>query len=177
MRTRSERRASGHHGLHQLMHDPVDIRRPSIASSRASIVATTTGNCWRVEPWSTPWTRWMTSKPGARRNAGLVWAMLARTRSLDELGGARRYRDLLAHAVPLAVELRHEPILIAGDGDEMVCSCGRCSALGYGSAAVDVVGGALFEDACPNEDPPKLTALTMMRVSGSRWPGVSSSIA
>jgi hypothetical protein len=70
--------------------------------------------------------------------------------------------------VPLAVDLRHEPILVAGDGDEMVCGCGRCAALGYGSAAEDVVGGALFEDECPNEDPPKLTALTMMHVSGSR---------
>lgn len=111
------------------------------------------------------------------RNADLVWAMLARTRTLDELLAARRYRELLARAVPLAVDLRHEPILVAGDGDEMVCGCGRCAALGYGSADEDVVGGTLFEDECPNEDPPKLTALTMVHVSGSRWPGDNSSIA
>jgi hypothetical protein len=104
------------------------------------------------------------------RNAELVWAMLARTPGLSELAAARRYRELLAHAVPLAVDLRHEPVLVAGDGDEMVCGCGRCSALGYGSVVEDVVGGALFEDECPNEEPPKLTALTMMHVPSWRWP-------
>jgi hypothetical protein len=96
--------------------------------------------------------------------------MLARVPRPDELAGARRYRDLLAHAVPLAVDLRHEPILAVGGGDEMVCGCGRCSALGYGNAAEDVVGGALFEDECPNEEPPKLTALVMMHVPSARWP-------
>jgi hypothetical protein len=34
----------------------------------------------------------------------------------------------------------------------------RCSALGYGDVTENVVGGALFEDECPNEEPPKLTA-------------------
>jgi hypothetical protein len=103
-------------------------------------------------------------------NAGVVWAMLARTPRLDEPAGARRYRELLAQAVPLAVALRHEPILAVGDGDQVVCGCGRCSALGYGSVAEDIVGGALFEDECPNEEPPNLTAMTMMHVPGSRWP-------
>lgn len=110
-------------------------------------------------------------------NAGVVWAMLARMSSRDELAEVRRYRELLAQVVPLAVDLRHEPFLAVGDGDEMVCGCGRCSALGYGSVAEDVVGGALFEDECPNEDTPKLTALTMMHVPSSRWPGDASSIA
>src|SRR6266542_1081994 len=54
-------------------------------------------------------------------NEGVAWAMLARVPRSDELAGARRYRDLLADAVPLAVDLRHEPILAVGDGDEMVC--------------------------------------------------------
>jgi hypothetical protein len=103
-------------------------------------------------------------------NEGIVWAMLARVPRRDELAGARRYRDLLTHAVPLAVDLRHEPSLAVGDGDEMVCGCGRCTALGYGNAADDIVGGALFEDPCPNEEPPTLTALAMMHVPGSRWP-------
>jgi hypothetical protein len=110
-------------------------------------------------------------------NSGVVWAMLARMPSLDELAGARRYHEMLADAVPVAVDLRHEPFLAVGDGDEMVCGCGRCSALGYGSVVKSVVGGTLFEDECPNEDPPKLTALTMMHVSGSRWLGDGSSIA
>jgi hypothetical protein len=99
-----------------------------------------------------------------------MWAMLARVARADEMAGARRYRSLLSLTVPVAVDLRHEPILALADGDEMVCSCGRCSALGYGNAAEDVVGGDLIEDECPNEEPPKLTALTMMHVSGSRWP-------
>jgi hypothetical protein len=103
-------------------------------------------------------------------NEGIVWAMLARVPRTDELARARRYRDLLAHAVPLAADLRHERILAIGDGDEMVCSCGRCSALGYGDAAEDVVGGALFEDECPNDEPPKLTALVMLHVPSARWP-------
>jgi hypothetical protein len=101
-------------------------------------------------------------------NEGIVWAVLARVPSTDALAEARRYRELLSHAVPLAVELRHEPILTIGDGDEMVCGCGRCSARGYGDAAEDLVGGALFKDECPNEEPPSLTALAMMYVSGSR---------
>jgi hypothetical protein len=46
-------------------------------------------------------------------NSGVVWAMLARMPSLDELAEARRYREMLADAVPLAVDLRHEPFLAA----------------------------------------------------------------
>jgi hypothetical protein len=79
--------------------------------------------------------------------------------------------------VALAVELRHEPILTIGDGDEMVCACGRCSALGYGDAPENVTGGALFEDECPNEEPPKLTALAMMHVPSSRWPSAGRGAA
>jgi hypothetical protein len=99
--------------------------------------------------------------------------MLARTPGLDELSAARRYRELLAQAVPLAVDLWHEPMLVVGDGDEMVCGCGRCPALGYGSAAEEVVGGTRFEDECPNEQPPTLTAMTMMHVASSRWEAAS----
>jgi hypothetical protein len=108
-------------------------------------------------------------------NEGVVWALLVRVCRPDALVGARRYRDLLARTVPLAVELQHEPILAVGDGHELVCTCGRCSALGYGDAAENVVGGGLFEDECPNEEPPKLTALVMMHVPSSRWPRDSPS--
>jgi hypothetical protein len=103
-------------------------------------------------------------------NEGIVWARLAGVCRPDALVGARGYRDLLARTVPLAVELRHEPILAVRDGDEIVCTCGRCSAVGYGNATEDVVGGGLFEDECPNEEPPKLTAMTMMHVPGSHRP-------
>jgi hypothetical protein len=54
------------------------------------------------------------------------------------------------------------------DGDEVICACDRCSALGYGDTAEDVVGGELFEDECPGEEPPKLRALSY--VAGSRRP-------
>jgi hypothetical protein len=58
------------------------------------------------------------------------------------------------------------------DGDEVICACERCNALGYGDTAEDIVGGALFEDECLNEEPPKLTAMSMMYVPSShrsRW--------
>ena len=89
----------------------------------------------------------------------------------------RRYRELLRRTVPLAVELRHEPSIAVWDGDEVVCACDRCSAVGYGDAADDVVGGALFEGECPNEKPPALTALAMMHASRSRWPSDSRGVA
>ena len=54
------------------------------------------------------------------------------------------------------------------DGDEVICGCDRCSALGDGDTAEDIVGGELFDGECPNEEPPKLTALSMMYVAGSR---------
>jgi hypothetical protein len=38
-------------------------------------------------------------------NEGVVWAMLARVPHSEELAAARRYRDLVRHAVPLAVDL------------------------------------------------------------------------
>lgn len=168
------------------MHDPVDIRRRidrvfarvdrrddygQLLARGAVVHALDEAD--DVEDWRAAIRRQARAdkiKIRTGRNAGVVWAMLARMPSLDELADARRYRELLADAVPLAVHLWHEPMLVVGDGDEMVCGCGRCSALGYGSAAEDVVGGALFEDECPNAQPPKLTAMTMMHVAGSRWP-------
>jgi hypothetical protein len=168
------------------MHDPVDIRRRidrvfaridrrddyGQLLARGAVVHAL-DEVDDVEAWRSAIRRQARAdriKLRTGRNAGLVWAMLARMPSVYELAGARRYRELLAHAVPLAVDLWHEPFLAIGDGDEMVCGCGRCCALGYASAAEDVVGGALFEDECPNEDPPNLTALVMMHVPSSRWP-------
>ena len=103
-------------------------------------------------------------------NDGIVWALCVRSPHADALAAGVRYRNLLRRTARLAVELRHEPILAVRDGDELVCTCDRCSALGYGDAAENVVGGALFEDECPSEEPPKLTAMTVMHVPGSRWP-------
>jgi hypothetical protein len=75
---------------------------------------------------------------------------------------ARRYRQLLARIVPLSVDLHHEPTVALRDADEVICACDRCSALGYGNMADEVTGGSLFEDPCPNEEPPKITSLGVM---------------
>jgi hypothetical protein len=175
------------------MHDPVDIRRRidrvfARVDRRADYgellargaVVHAVDEVDDVEAWRSAIRRQARAeriKIRTGRNAGLVWAMLAPTPSLDELAGARRYRELLPDAVPLAVELWHDPFLVAGDGDEIVCACGRCFALGYGSVAEDVVGGALFEDECPNQKPPKLTALVMMHAPNSRWPPPAQDVA
>ena len=173
------------------MHDPVDIRR-SIDRLVARVdrrndygrlladgqVIRAVEDVQDVEAWRADIRRQSRAdkiKVRTGVNDGIVWALLVRVRRPDALVGARRYRDLLARTVPLAVELQHEPILAVRDGDELVCTGGRCSALGYGDAGENVVGGGLFEDECPNEDPPKLTALVMMHVPSSRRPRDSPS--
>jgi hypothetical protein len=102
---------------------------------------------------------------------GLVWALRMRVGNVELLKAAARYSDLLSRAAPLAVELWHEPHVAVREGDEVVCACGRCSALGYADAEEGVIGGALFEDECPNGEPPAITAVTMMYVPSSRRPG------
>jgi hypothetical protein len=104
-------------------------------------------------------------------NDGIVWALRVRPDQVGALEDVQRYRDLLGRMVPVAVGLRHEPSIALWDGDEVVCVCGRCSAVGYGDVVECVVGGALFEDECPNEEPPKLTALTLTHVPSSRSSG------
>jgi hypothetical protein len=101
---------------------------------------------------------------------GLVWALRARRRSPETRALTDGYHALLSRTVPLAAERRHEAVLEIRDGDEVVCSCERCSAVGYASARDDVVGGSLFEDECPNEEPPKLTPLAMLHVPPSHRP-------
>ena len=103
-------------------------------------------------------------------DSGLVWALRMRREQPVQRAEMRRYQRLLSRVAPLAVELRHEPSVMLRDGDEVICGCDRCSALGYGDTTGDIVGGALFEDECPNEEPPKLTALSMMYVAGSIRP-------
>lgn len=176
-------RTIGHHGLGLAMHDPVDIRR-RIDRVFARVdrrddygrllahgaVVHGLREVDDVEAWRSAIRRQARAdriKIRTGFNEGVVWAMLARVPRQDELAAARGYRQLLEHAAPLAVDLWHEPVLVVGDGDEMVCGCNRCSALGYGSVADDIAGGALFEDECPNERPPAVTALALMHVPGS----------
>ena len=55
-------------------------------------------------------------------NDGIVWALRVRSPHSDALAAGTRYSDLLARTVPLAAELRHEPILAVRDGDKMICA-------------------------------------------------------
>jgi hypothetical protein len=109
-------------------------------------------------------------------NDGIVWALRVRPDQAGALADVRRYRDLLGRTVPLAVGLRHEASIALWDGDEVVCVCGRCSAVGYGHVAEDVIGGELFEDECSNEEPPRVTALAMLHVARSHRPSDSPGI-
>jgi hypothetical protein len=99
-------------------------------------------------------------------NDRIVWAIRLRPEQPGWQDEVRRYSDLLSRAVPLAVE----PSVALRDGDEVICACGRCDALGYADVGDNVIGGALLEDECPNEKLPELTGLTMMFVPRSRWP-------
>ena len=168
------------------MHDPVDIRRrihrlfarverrddygQLLASGHVihEVDDVDDGEAWRAEIRRQARADKIKLRTGF--NDGFVWATLVRVPRPDAVVGTRRYRDLLARTVPLAVARRHEPVFAVRDGDELFCACRRCSALGYGDATDDVVGGALFEDECPNEEPPRLTALAMVHVPRSRWP-------
>jgi hypothetical protein len=174
------------HHLRRVMHDPVDIRRRierlvarvdrrddyGQLLARGQVIHDVEGvpdvEAWRAEIRRQARADKIKVRTGF--NEAIVWALLVRAGFPDALAAGRRYREMLARMVPLAVELRHEPVLALRDGDELVCRCGRCCALGFGDAAEDVVGGGLFEDGCPNEEPPKLTALAMMHVPSSRWP-------
>jgi hypothetical protein len=183
---RVPRRTSGVIISGQVMHDPVDIRRRidrlvarvdrrddyGQLLARGQVVHRLEDvkdiEAWRAEIRRNARADKIKVRTGF--NDGIVWALRVRADRPEWQAEVRRFRDLLLRTVPLAVELRHEPSLALRDGDEVICACGRCSALGYGHSAEEVVGGALFEDGCPNEEPPMLTALVMMHVPSSRWP-------
>jgi hypothetical protein len=94
-------------------------------------------------------------------NDTITCAILSRAEPPGRQAHLQRYFDMLTQVVPLAVEHRHEPSIAVRDGDELICACDRCRALGYGDVAEDISGGALFEDDCRHEEPGKLTALAM----------------
>jgi hypothetical protein len=57
------------------------------------------------------------------------------------------------------VVLRHEPAVVARDGDESLYRCERCSALGFADAISGFLGGRIVEDECPHEEAPATTTL------------------
>jgi hypothetical protein len=158
----------------------------SSASSRASAVAMTTAGFLRAARWSIASRKSRTSRRGGQGSGATRVRTGSRSEQVSTRGSSgrcesrpdpsthrreiQRYRELLAHTVPLAVELGHEPTLSFWDGDEVLCACGRCNARGYGDVTEAVFGGALFEDECPNEQPPALTALAMTYIAGPRRP-------
>src|SRR3954449_7575016 len=118
------------------MHDPVDIRRRIdrlVAGvdrrddyrqllARGQVIHDVEDvrdvEAWRAEIRRQARADKINVRTGS--NEAIVWALLVRASGPDALVGARRSRDLLAGAVPLAVALRHEPILAVRDGDEVV---------------------------------------------------------
>ena len=111
-------------------------------------------------------------RSGAAAVQGIAETVLPiRREGPEQRAATRHYERLLSRAAPLAFELRHEPSVVLRDGDEVICACDGCSALGYGDTVEDIVGGAPFEDHCPNAEPPAITALAMMHVPRSRRPG------
>ena len=100
-------RAIGHHGLHQVMHDPVDIRRRidrvfarvdrrddyGQLLARGAVVRAV-DEMDDVEGWRAAIRRQARAdriKIRTGLNAGVAWAMLARMPRVDELTGARRF--------------------------------------------------------------------------------------
>jgi hypothetical protein len=177
---------AGQSPVGRVMHDPVDIRRRierlvarverrddyGQLLARGQVIHpledVEDAEVWRAEIKRNARADKVKVRTGVEDR--LVWALRIRAGKREWLAEARRYNDLLSRTVPVAVGLGHEPCVSLRDGDEVLCACGRCSALGYGDATEGVVGGALFEDLCPTEGPPAITALGMMHVARSRQP-------
>ncbi len=160
------------------MHDPVDIRqrmerlikRVERRDDYGQLLAR--GDVVRriedvedVEAWRTGIKRQARAdrinvRTGA--NEHIAYAYVAGDLKGERRAEEDRYSELMRRAVPLAVGNRHEPAVLLRDGDEVMCKCDRCSALGYANAADDVIGGALFEDNCPDDRDPRGTALGFM---------------
>lgn len=96
---------------------------------------------------------------------GIVWALLHEAGKTSRSEEFHRYNRVLELVVPRAVEHHHEPLVALRDGDEALFTCQRCDSLGYVDAACGpVIGGSLFEDDCPHEEPPEDTTLTWFTI-------------
>ena len=104
-------------------------------------------------------------------NEHIVWALLSEGSTAAREAEGDRYGEVLALAVPRAIDCRHEPVFGLRDGDETLLRCDRCDALGYADAASGpLLGGALFEDTCPHDEAPKSTHLAFRY--RTRWRSV-----
>lgn len=95
-------------------------------------------------------------------NEHIAYAYLVSGLTPEREAEADRYTEVMQRAIPLAVHSRHEPEPLLRDGDEVICKCARCSALGYANATEDIIGGELFEDDCPRKEKPAMTNLSLM---------------
>lgn len=93
---------------------------------------------------------------------GIVYALLVNASRRADEGDA--YIAALEEIVIAAAAYRHEPTVVARDGSEVVVGCNRCPALAYANTDDHVLGGALVDDGCPNEDEPRTASLTVMFV-------------
>lgn len=90
-----------------------------------------------------------------------LWALLQDVDRSARVAEGERYTELLRVAVPRMAEHRHEPEVRLRDGEETLFGCRRCSAFGYAdSSRESVIGGSLFDDECPIDEPPESTALS-----------------
>ena len=160
------------------MHDPVDIRRriDRVAArvdrrddygrllARGDVIRRIEEvedvDAWRKDIKRQARADRINVRTGA--NEHIAFAYIAGGLTAARKEEADRYTDLMLRAVPLAVINRHEPAVLIRDGDEVVCKCDRCAALGYASAEEDIIGGELFEDDCPTEEDPRPTGLGFM---------------
>lgn len=103
-------------------------------------------------------------RTGENEQEGFVWAMLAGgDTEMRAIESERHVRLLFDALVPRAVAMHHEPTLALRDGDETLLVCQRCEAPGYAQTSKpSLIGGALFDEECPHDDPPKGTDLTVM---------------
>jgi len=98
------------------------------------------------------------------RTERVVYAVLLEAGTPAREAESDRYDEIMSAAIPRAVAHRHEPAFVIRDGDEVVCKCQRCPAIGFADAANGLVGGDLFEDDCPHESSPSLTPLALRYV-------------
>lgn len=97
-------------------------------------------------------------------NQRVVWALLLHRQAGARQDESDRYVAAMRSAIPrAAVVHRHQPAVWIRDGDETVCGCERCQAVGLVDVGREpLIGGTLFEDDCPHDDPPAATGATML---------------
>jgi hypothetical protein len=93
--------------------------------------------------------------------SGFIWAEMVETGKTGSDDLIRMNRVFQA-VLPIAVEHRHEPKSLVSDQEEFALGCERCQAIGYvdGTSEPPLAAGPLFEEDCPNEEPPRATGLT-----------------